>query len=89
MTAECYLCAKRPVRGNSLRQRGKPKYLGGNGRKTTGITKRWFKPNLQAINIQEGAEAKKVRVCAQCIRTGLVTKKIVRAAFTLPTAAKN
>ncbi len=55
MTAECYLCAKRPVRGNSLRQRGKPKYLGGNGRKTTGITKRWFKPNLQAINIQEGA----------------------------------
>ncbi len=28
----------KPGRGNKLSQRGKPKYLGGNGRKTTGIT---------------------------------------------------
>lgn len=84
MTAECYICGKGPARGNSIRQRGKPKYLGGNGRKTTGITKRWFKPNLQKIHIQNGAGPVHARVCTQCIRSGMVQKKIVRKPFTLP-----
>jgi len=86
MSAVCQVCLKGPVAGNSLRQRGKPKYLGGNGRKTTGISKRWFKPNLQTINIQVGDESLKARVCVQCIRSGHVVKKVVRAPFTLPTA---
>lgn len=87
MPAECYYCQKRPVFGNQYVERGKPKYLGGNGRKTTGISRRMFRPNLQSVNIQEGDASKKVRVCTQCLRSGRVTKKVVRAPFTLPTEA--
>jgi large subunit ribosomal protein L28 len=84
MSGSCYLCDKKPVFGNQKVERGKAKYLGGNGRKTTGISRRLFRPNLQPVNIQEGAESKKVRVCVKCIRSGLVTKKVIRAPFMLP-----
>lgn len=84
MGSQCYVCAKKPVFGNQKVERGKPKYLGGNGRKTTGISRRLFRPNLQPVNIQEGDTTKKVRVCTKCLRSGLVTKKVVRAPFTLP-----
>lgn len=84
MSGSCYLCEKKPMFGNQKVERGKAKYLGGNGRKTTGISRRLFKPNLQAVRIQEGAESKKVRVCVKCLRSGAVTKKVVRAPFSLP-----
>lgn len=87
MGAQCYLCEKKPSFGNQYVERGKAKYLGGNGRKTTGISRRIFRPNLQSIRIQDGEVARKVRVCVQCIRSGLVTKKVVRAPFSLPTDA--
>jgi len=87
MSGSCYLCDKKPVFGNQKVERGKAKYLGGNGRKTTGISRRQFRPNLQPVRIQEGSESKRVRICAKCIRSGLVTKKIVRAPFTLPSEA--
>lgn len=83
MGAHCYVCQKSVAFGNQKVERGKPKYLGGNGRKTTGISRRMFKPNLQPVNIQEGELSKKVRVCTQCLRSGKVTKKVVRAPFTL------
>jgi large subunit ribosomal protein L28 len=86
MGAHCYLCEKKPSFGNSKVERGKAKYLGGNGRKTTGITRRQFHPNLQAVCIQEGEIAHKVRVCVKCIRAGKIQKKVVRAPFTLPSA---
>lgn len=72
--------------GRSLAQRGKAKYLGGNGRKTTGITLRRFVPNLQSIRVQEGSGVVRRRVCVQCIRSGRVQKAIVRKPFTLPTS---
>lgn len=67
-----------------MTQRGKAKYLGGNGRKTTGISRRQFLPNLQKIRVQEGSQAVSKRVCTQCIRSGRVQKAIVRKPFTLP-----
>ena len=73
-----------PSVGNRVEQRGKPKYLGGNGRKTTGITKRKFKPNLQKIRVQDGDAAVSKKVCTQCIRSGRVQKAVVRQPFTLP-----
>jgi large subunit ribosomal protein L28 len=88
MSGSCYLCDKKPAFGNQKVERGKAKYLGGNGRKTTGISRRQFRPNLQPVRIQEeDGGSKKVRICAKCIRAGLVTKKIVRAPFTLPADA--
>ncbi|MEX0718377.1 MAG: 50S ribosomal protein L28 [Planctomycetaceae bacterium] len=86
MAQQCEVCGKRPVTGNSICQRGKAKYLGGNGRKTTGITRRLFRPNLQRIQVQEGGSVLRRRVCVQCIRSGKVQKAVVRKPFTLPAA---
>lgn len=86
MARRCEICNKEPVMGRSLAQRGKAKYLGGNGRKTTGITLRRFVPNLQSIRVQEGSTVVRRRVCVQCIRSGRIQKAIVRKPFTLPTA---
>lgn len=86
MGQHCEFCEKKPSFGNTLEQRGKPKYLGGNGRKTTGITRRVFRPNLQTVRIQDGTSSRKARVCAKCLRTGVVTKRVVRAPFELPSA---
>lgn len=85
MAMRCDLCEKETVRGNSLAQRGKAKYLGGNGRKTTGITRRAFKPNLQRVRVQDGEQVVTKRVCTNCLKSGRVTKAIVRKPFTLPT----
>ena len=84
MSRKCDICGKSAVLGNQVSQRGKAKYLGGNGRKTTGITRRQFRPNLQRIRIQEGDRAVRRRVCTQCIRSGKVQKAITRTPFSLP-----
>ena len=62
MSRQCDICGKSAVLGNQITQRGKAKYLGGNGRKTTGISRRQFRPNLQRIQIQEGGSAVTRRV---------------------------
>jgi large subunit ribosomal protein L28 len=84
MSQKCEVCGKTAAVGNSIVQRGKPKYLGGNGRKTTGITRRKFKPNLQRIKVQEEDGTRRRRVCTQCIRSGRVAKAVKRTPFTLP-----
>lgn len=84
MSRQCEVCGKKPAFGNTVSQRGKPKYLGGNGRKTTGISRRMFKPNLQKIRVQDGGGAVTKRVCTRCIRNGKVQKAVVRKPFTLP-----
>ena len=72
-----------PGFGRSLCQRGKAKYLGGNGRKTTGITNRKFKLNLQSIKVLEDGKVVRRNVSVKQIRSGLITKPIVRAPFTI------
>lgn len=85
MGMRCDVCEKTPGKGNQKVERGKAKYLGGNGRKTTGITIRAFKPNLQRVRVQEGERAVYKRVCTNCLRSGRVQKAVVRKPFTLPT----
>lgn len=85
MGMQCEVCGKEPSRGNQVAQRGKAKYLGGNGRKTTGISRRVFRPNLQRLKLQEGGTVVTRRVCVQCIRGGKIVKAVVRKPFTLPT----
>lgn len=71
--------------GNQYARRGKAKYLGGVGRKVTGISRRTFRPNLQHIQIQEGGTVKRARVCVQCIRSGRVKRPQKRKLFQMPT----
>jgi large subunit ribosomal protein L28 len=81
----CDYCDKAPVFGRKYSRRGKAKYLGGNGRKTTGITIRRHRPNLQRVRVQEGEAAVVRHVCVKCIRAGVVQKAIVRQPFTIET----
>jgi large subunit ribosomal protein L28 len=84
MGSKCDICGKQPVRGNQITTRGKAKYLGGVGQKPTGISKRWFRPNLQRIQCQVGGSVQTLTVCVQCIRSGRVQRPIKRKAFTMP-----
>ena len=49
MSRVCYFLGKKTTSGNKIAHRGKAKYLGGVGVKTTGITRRKFKPNIQKV----------------------------------------
>jgi large subunit ribosomal protein L28 len=84
MGRQCAICGKKPVQGNHYARRGKAKYLGGVGRKVTGISRRTFSPNLQSIQITVGGEVRKERVCVQCIRSGKVQRPQKRKLFQMP-----
>jgi len=74
MARRCYFTGKRTIAGRSIARRGKAKYLGGVGRKTTGITKRKFKPNIQKVRAVVDGRVMRIRVSAKAIRMGLVVK---------------
>ena len=74
MARECHFTGKRTVAGRSISRRGKAKYLGGVGRKVTGITKRKFKPNIQKVRALIDGRVCRVRVSAKAIRMGLIVK---------------
>lgn len=84
MSRVCRICGKHAGTGNKLKQRGKPKYLGGNGRKTTGKTKRKFYVNLQYVQISTPTGNRRSRVCTQCIRSGRIQKAVRRLPFHIP-----
>ena len=84
MGQECFLTGKKPSMGNQICRRGKAKYLGGVGKKTTGVSRRKFKPNLQKVKIMVDGKIKTVRVAVSAIRSGLVAKPIKRKPFQLP-----
>jgi large subunit ribosomal protein L28 len=83
MGMQCDVCGKKPVVGNQKTYRGKAKYLGGVGTKITGTSKRTFTPNLQSLQCQVGGSVKRLRVCVQCIRSGLITRPQKRKPFTM------
>ena len=84
MARVCEICGKGASMGNKVTHRGKAKYLGGVGTKVTGIARRQFKPNLQRLRVTEGKSTSTTKlVCAQCIRSGAVTKLVRRAPFKL------
>ena len=74
MSRVCYFTGKRTVAGRSIARRGKAKYLGGVGRKTTGITKRKFKPNIQRVRALVDGKVVRIKVSAKAIRNGSVVK---------------
>jgi large subunit ribosomal protein L28 len=88
MAWKCEVCGKHASRGNKVETRGKAKYLGGVGTKITGITPREFKPNLQRLRVTlPNGTHTRVRVCTQCIRSGVIRKTQKQAPFKLPVGA--
>lgn len=86
MGMQCAICGKKPVLGNQYSRRGKAKYLGGVGRKVTGISRRKFKPNLQNIRVQIDGTVRQLRVCVQCMRSGRVQRPQRRKLFQMPSS---
>ena len=78
MSRVCFFTGKRTVAGRSIARRGKAKYLGGVGRKVTGITRRKFKPNIQKVRAVVDGKVCRIKVSAKAIRMGLVQKPTKR-----------
>ena len=74
MSRVCFFTGRRTHAGRSIAHRGKAKYLGGVGIKTTGVTKRKFKPNIQNVRAVVDGKVCRIRVSAKAIKMGLVIK---------------
>ena len=78
MSRVCHFLGKKTSSGNQITHRGKAKYLGGVGVKTTGITKRTFKANIQTVRAIIDGKVCRVRVSAKAIKMGLIQKPMKR-----------
>ena len=74
MSRVCMYCGRRTQVGNTIARRGLAKPKGGIGLKTTGINRRTFKPNLQNVRAFVDGRMTRVRVCARCLKTGVIAK---------------
>ncbi|MHC5210335.1 MAG: 50S ribosomal protein L28 [Planctomycetota bacterium] len=74
MSRVCMFCGRRTRVGNSIARRGLAKPKGGIGLKTTGVSRRRFKPNVQNVRAMVGGSMTRVRVCARCIKSGKISK---------------
>ena len=71
MSRKCEVCGKGPKAGSTIARRGLPKKKGGIGLNTTGITKRRFLPNIQAVKVNNNGTVKRMKICASCLKAGL------------------
>ena len=85
MSRVCEVTGKRTRFGNKVTRRGKAKAEGGVGKKTTGITRRSFKPNLQKIRIVlPNGGIRRLKVAASVIKRGEVTIPYQGKMITIP-----
>ena len=78
MSRVCAFTGKKTIFGNSITRRGKAKYLGGVGRKVTGISRRKFKPNIQKVRAVIDGTVMRIRVSAKALRLGVIQKPLKR-----------
>jgi len=74
----CHFTGKKTRAGRSIARKGKAKYLGGVGRKTTGVTNRKFKPNTQRVRAVIDGKVCRIQISAKAIRMGLLQKPLAR-----------
>lgn len=74
MSRVCQFCGKKTQFGKSISRRGLPKAKGGIGLKTTGITRRTFKPNIQRVRARVGTRVMRVKICTDCLKLGRIQK---------------
>lgn len=85
MPRVCDVTGKRTRFGNQVTRRGKSIQDGGVGLKTTGITRRKFRPNLQRIRVvlPDGG-IRRLRVATSVIKKGKVTIPFKGKMITIP-----
>ena len=74
MSRVCPLTGRKTSAGRKYSRRGKAKYLGGVGIKTTSKTNRTFKANMQRVRAVIDGNVVKINVSAKAIRNGLIIK---------------
>ena len=74
MSRVCQFCGKKTQFGKSISRRGLPKAKGGVGLKTTGITRRTFKPNIQRVRAKVNGRVVRVKICTSCLKRGRIQK---------------
>ena len=74
MSRVCPFTGRKTSAGRKYSRRGKAKYLGGVGIKTTSKTNRTFKANMQRVRAVVDGAVVKINVSAKAIRNGLVIK---------------
>ena len=74
MPRVCHPTGAKTRSGHKVTRRGKAKYLGGVGIKTTSVTKRTFKPNLQRVDAVIDGSSKRILVTARAIKRGMIQK---------------
>ena len=78
MSRRCDICGKTSSAGNRITRSGSPKYKGGIGLHTGGITKRRFYPNVQRIRVFVNGQVLRMRVCSRCLKAGKVQRPPAR-----------
>jgi len=83
MPYECHFTGKKTTFGKKRAYSGQKITKGGFGLKTTGISRRTFKPNLQTLRAEViddngNTQVKKIKVSTCAIRAGLVVKPLKR-----------
>src|SRR3954454_12761499 len=85
MGRQCEVSGKKTSFGNHVTTRGKAKYLGGVGKKTTGISRRTFKPNLHRTPAWlPNATPRYVLEATSVIRSGTLTLEVDGKVQTFP-----
>ena len=72
MPRKCPFTGKKTTAGRKYSRRGKAKYLGGVGVKTTSKTKRTFKANIQRVRAVIDGRVVRINVSTKAIRNGLI-----------------
>lgn len=78
MPYECHFTGKKTTFGKTKAYGGQKISKGGFGLKTTGISRRAFRPNLQKVTALIDGRPVRIHVSANAIKTGLVVKPLKR-----------
>jgi len=85
MARVCAVSGKKTGWGKKITRRGLAKAKGGVGLKTTGITRRSFRPNLQWVRcLLPNGELRRLRLAASVIKKGEITIPIDGRMQTVP-----
>lgn len=66
MAKQCDICGKKTVTGRSISH-------------AHNVTSRTWQPNLQRVRALVNGQAKRIRACTRCLRSGKVQKAPVRS----------
>ena len=78
MPYECHFTGKKTTFGKKRAYSGQKITKGGFGLKTTGISRRTFRPNLQKVTAVVDGKPVRIRVSTAAIRSGLLIKPLKR-----------